>query len=62
MSKHVRTRDPRQCHSHHQKMLRRFGSLAMLLDFVADDKQRGRKRQNHGKKGAKMENKRAENN
>jgi hypothetical protein len=34
MSKQVRTRTSHQCHSHHQKMIKKFGSLTSLIEFT----------------------------
>jgi len=31
MSKRVKSRTPQQCHSHHQKMIKKFGSIPDIL-------------------------------
>jgi hypothetical protein len=31
MSKKVKTRSSQQCHSHHQKMMKKYGSIEILL-------------------------------
>jgi hypothetical protein len=31
MSKKVKTRSSQQCHSHHQKMMKKYGSIETLL-------------------------------
>ena len=34
MSKVIKSRDPSQCHSHHQKMLIKYGSVAEILNYL----------------------------
>jgi hypothetical protein len=34
MSKQVKTKTSRQCHSHHQKMIKKFGSLENLIEHA----------------------------
>jgi hypothetical protein len=42
MSRKVRTRTSHQCHSYHQTMVRKFGGLDKLLNFIGkEDKIRG---------------------
>jgi hypothetical protein len=40
MSEKVGTRTSHQCHSHHQKMIMKFGSLAKLLEFATTRKKK----------------------
>ena len=35
MSKKVKTRNPQQCHSHHQKMVKKYGSIAEITTVMA---------------------------
>ena len=32
MSKKVKSRNAQQCHSHHQKMVKKYGSLAGIIE------------------------------
>jgi hypothetical protein len=34
MSKKVKTRTPQQCHSHHQKMMKKYGSIPSIVDAM----------------------------
>jgi hypothetical protein len=51
MSKKVRTRKPIQCHSHHQKMMKKYGSVEEIIEelqsiqkIFAVKEKRGRKK------------------
>ena len=35
MSKQVKTRTPTQCHTHHQKMMARYGSIEVIIDSIS---------------------------
>ena len=43
MSKKVRTRNSTQCHNHHQKMLKRLGSLEALIEHIKEEKEKKRR-------------------
>ena len=34
MSQHIKTRNPKQCRSHHQKMTKAHGSLESIVAFI----------------------------
>lgn len=34
MSKKVKTRSPQQCHSHHQKMIKKYGTIDNIINDV----------------------------
>jgi hypothetical protein len=34
MSRKVKTRTPQQCHSHHQKMMKKFGNIDSIIDAM----------------------------
>jgi len=36
MSKKIKTRSPEQCHSHHQKMMKKFGSIKDIINAMGD--------------------------
>ncbi len=38
MSKKVKTRSPQQCHSHHQKMTKKHGSIEEVIEFLKKEK------------------------
>jgi hypothetical protein len=41
MSKRVRTRNPVQCHSHHQKMVKKYGCLAEIIKNLQGETETG---------------------
>jgi len=36
MSKKIKTRSPEQCHSHHQKMMKKFGSIKNIINAMGN--------------------------
>jgi hypothetical protein len=40
MSKKVKTRSPQQCHSHHQKMIKKFGSISGIISGMGPERSR----------------------
>jgi hypothetical protein len=43
MSKRVRSRNPVQCHSHHQKMMKKYGCLAEIIKNLKGENEDGAK-------------------
>jgi hypothetical protein len=41
MSKRVRSRNPVQCHSHHQKMMKKYGCLAEIIKNLKGESEDG---------------------
>lgn len=41
MSKKVKTRSPQQCHSHHQKMIKKYGSIDNIVSDVQNETGKG---------------------
>lgn len=37
MSKYVKTRTPTQCHTHHQKMMTRYGNIESIIDNLSSN-------------------------
>lgn len=37
MSKKVKTRSPQQCHSHHQKMIKKYGTIDNIINDVQNE-------------------------
>lgn len=42
MSKKVKTRNAQQCHSHHQKMMKKYGSLFGIIENMNCEKGKDR--------------------
>jgi hypothetical protein len=55
MSKKVKTRSPQQCHSHHQKMTNKHGSIEKVIEFLQSEKAKKEKGKEM-KDQVKMEN------
>lgn len=55
MSKKVKTRSPQQCHSHHQKMTNKHGSIEKVIKFLQSEKAKKEKGKEM-KDQVKMEN------
>jgi hypothetical protein len=36
MSKKVKTRTPQQCHSHHQKMMKKYGNVQNIIQMMGN--------------------------
>ena len=43
MSQHIKTRNPKQCRSHHQKMTKAHGSLESIVAFIGQAKEQEEK-------------------
>ena len=37
MSKRIKTRNPQQCHTHHQKMVKKYGSIANIITTMTEE-------------------------
>jgi hypothetical protein len=45
MSDKIGTKTPHQCHSRHQKMLRKYGGIENLINFIEDRRDKKKKDQ-----------------
>lgn len=53
MSRKVKTRSAQQCHSHHQKMIKKHGSIDLVIEFLR--KERALRKEKKGMDQVKVE-------